>query len=553
MESRREQMLPTLTAAQIARLEPYGRRVRTFEGQILVEAGDAHRDFIVILSGVLEIIRPGFGGDADSFITVQGAGQFSGEMSTLRGLGSYVRLRVREAGEIISISDANLRTIVQTDSELMEIFMRAFILRRMGLIQLVQQTGKADLIIIGSHDSPSTLRLQQFLTRNATPFILKDVDEDPDGEALRERFHVPAGDLPVVLCRGQLVLKNPSNAEVAACVGMNPQIDDQRIRDVIVVGAGPSGLAAGVYAASEGLDVLVVEAVAPGGQAGSSSKIENYLGFPTGISGLALAGRALVQAQKFGAEVTIATSALRLRCDRRPFEVDLSCGVTVRGRTIIIASGAKYRKLALDNLADYMGLGVYWAATSVEAKLCGEDPVIVVGGGNSAGQAAVFLARDRRHVHMLVRRDGLEDTMSHYLIRRIEQCPDITLHTRTEIVALEGQRQLEYVTWRNGRGTAERQAIRHVFLMTGAVPNTKWLEGCLALDDKGFVITGPDLHVEGSLPSGWPLSRPPLLLETTIPGVFAVGDVRSGSAKRVAAAVGEGSVSVQLIHRILHD
>jgi thioredoxin reductase (NADPH) len=305
-----------------------------------------------------------------------------------------------------------------------------------------------------------------------------------------------------------------------------------------------------VYAASEGLDVLVIETVAPGGQAGSSSKIENYLGFPTGISGLALAGRALVQAQKFGAEVAIATSALRLSCDQVPFRIELSDEQTVRGRTVIIASGAQYRKIDLDNLADYMGLGVYYAATAVERKLCGEDDVIVVGGGNSAGQAAVYLSGNGRRVHLVVRSDGLAASMSRYLIRRIEESPDITLHVKTSLTRLEGKGRLEKVTWRGADGKSETHDIKHVFLMTGAIPNTAWLQGCVALDDRGFVRTGPDLHGN---PDGWPLSRPPLHLETTIPGIFAVGDVRCGSAKRVAAAVGEGSVCVQLIHRLLSE
>jgi thioredoxin reductase (NADPH) len=388
---------------------------------------------------------------------------------------------------------------------------------------------------------------------------LKDIDTDEDAKACLARFNLSSGDLPVVVCRGHVVLKNPSNAEVAACLGMNPQFDAAKIRDVVIIGAGPSGLAAAVYAASEGLDVLVIETVAPGGQAGSSSKIENYLGFPTGISGLALAGRALVQAQKFGAEVAIATSASSLNCDQVPFRIALSDGREVRSRTVIIASGAQYRKLALHNLTDYLGVGVYYAATAVEKKLCGEDEVIVVGGGNSAGQASVFMANNGRRVHLVVRADGLAQSMSRYLIRRIEESPNITLHTNTEITALEGKGRLERVTWRTGpNGKPQTHDIRHVFLMTGAVPNTGWLQGCVALDDKGFVRTGPDLHVpnlntQSGAHDGWPLSRPPLHLETTIPGIFAVGDVRCGSAKRVAAAVGEGSVCVQLIHRLLSE
>jgi len=547
LESRREQMFPKLTAQQIARLTPHGRRIRTTTGQVLSEAGESHRDLHVVLSGSLEIVRPGPQGETP--ITVEVAGDFTGEMSTLRGLGGFARVRVREAGEILAIGDSELRTIVQTDPEIMEIFMRAFILRRMGLIASEEQ---GDVILVGSMRSSGTVRLVQFLTRNTYPFFLRDVDSDEEAQAFLQGFNLSTADLPVVLCRGEVVLKNPSNSEVAACLGMNPELDDTKVRDVVVIGAGPAGLAAAVYAASEGLDVLVIETVAPGGQAGSSSRIENYLGFPTGISGLALAGRALVQAQKFGAEVTIATNAVRLSCDHKPFRIELSDGHTVRSRTVIIASGAEYRKLEIANLADYLGVGVYYAATAVEKKLCGDDEVVIVGGGNSAGQAAVYLSHNGRRVQLLVRSGGLSETMSRYLIRRIEEAANITLRVNTQITALGGKGHLEEVTWQTGPGgKPQTHNIRHVFLMTGAVPNTGWLEGCVALDEKGFVRTGPDLHVENGVPDGWPLSRPPLHLETTVPGIFAVGDVRCGSAKRVAAAVGEGSVCVQLIHRLL--
>jgi len=548
LESRREQMFPKLSAPQIARLSAHGRRTRTIAGQVLSEAGQAHRDLFVVLSGSLEIVRPGL--DGEQRITIEVAGDFTGEMSTLRGLGGFTDVRVREAGEVLAISESELRTVVQTDPEIMEIFMRAFILRRMGLIA-ADQVG--DVILVGSMHSSATLRLVQFLTRNTYPFALRDVELDADAQTFLASFGLSAADLPVVLCRGQVVLRNPSNSEVAACLGMNPQFED-RIRDVVVIGAGPAGLAAAVYAASEGLDVLVIETVAPGGQAGSSSRIENYLGFPTGISGLALAGRALVQAQKFGAEVAVAASALHLHCDGQPFRVDLSDGHVVRSRTVIIASGVEYRKLAISNLMDYIGVGVYYAATAIEEKLCGDDEVVVVGGGNSAGQAAVFLARNGRNVQLLVRSGGLAESMSRYLIRRIEETPNITLRVNTEITALAGDGKLETVTWRTGpEGKPETHAIGHLFLMTGALPNTAWLKGCVALDDKGFVRTGPDLHSESGAPDGWPLARPPLHLETTVPGIFAVGDVRCGSAKRVAAAVGEGSVCVQLIHRILTE
>jgi thioredoxin reductase (NADPH) len=548
-ESRREQMFPKLTAQQIARLAPHGRRIRTTTGQVLSEAGESHRDMHVVLSGSLEVVRPGLHGETP--IVVEVAGDFTGEMSTLRGISGFTRVRVREAGEILAIGDSALRTVVQTDPEIMEIFMRAFILRRMGLIAS-EEAG--DVILVGSMHASATVRLVQFLTRNTYPYFLRDVDTDPDAQAFLQGFNLSTGDLPVVLCRGEVVLKNPSNSEVAACLGMNPELDDTRVRDVVVIGAGPAGLAAAVYAASEGLDVLVIETVAPGGQAGSSSRIENYLGFPTGVSGLALAGRALVQAQKFGAEVAIATSALRLNCEGRPFRIELSDGNTVQSRTVIIASGAEYRKLEIHNLSDYLGVGVYYAATAIEKKLCGDDEVVIVGGGNSAGQAAVYLAQHGRRVQLLVRAGGLSETMSRYLIRRIEEAPNIALHVNTQITALEGKGHLERVICQTGpNGAPQTHNIRHVFLMTGAVPNTAWLQGCVALDDKGFVRTGPDLHVENGAPDGWPLSRPPLHLETTIPGIFAVGDVRCGSSKRVAAAVGEGSVCVQLIHRLLSE
>jgi thioredoxin reductase (NADPH) len=363
---------------------------------------------------------------------------------------------------------------------------------------------------------------------------------------------VRVDEVPVAICHGT-VLRNPSNHQVAECLGMNPQYDAGKVRDLVVIGAGPAGLAAAVYGASEGLDVLVLETHAPGGQAGSSSKIENYLGFPTGVSGRALAGRALVQAQKFGAEISVAVSAVRLKCDELPYRVEIGEGEPLKARAIVIATGAEYRKLSLEDPERFMGNGVYWAATPLEARLCSNEEVIVVGGGNSAGQAAVFLAAGCRQVHILVRSGGLADSMSRYLIRRIEESPNITLHSRTQIVSLEGEKQLEHVTWRSATGGEETRDIRHVFLMTGAVPNTRWLAGCLRLDDKGFVCTGEDLGAEDLPAAKWRLTRRPYPYETNLPGVFAVGDVRHGSVKRVASAVGEGSACVQAVHRVLAE
>jgi thioredoxin reductase (NADPH) len=548
IDTRRAQMFPVLTPAQMARLEAYGQRTRVAAGEILAQSGEREGRMIVIVSGSVEILRAGLAGEER--ITLHGPGEFTGEMGTLRGARSLVRAQVSEAGEVLIIDHDNLRKLVQTDANLSELFMRAFILRRMGLIE-----GEgSDIILIGSRHSADTLRLQQFLSRNGVPYHSVDIETDASVGDLLERFHVKVDEVPVVVCRAQTVLRNPSNQQVAECFGMNPQLDDATVRDVLVIGAGPAGLAAAVYAASEGLDVLVLETTAAGGQAGSSSRIENYLGFPTGISGRALAGRALAQAQKFGADVSVATSALRLRCDRRPYEIELSNGHTVRGRAVIIATGAEYRQLALANIERFIGVGVYHAATYLESRLCTAEEVIVVGGGNSAGQAAVFLSGGCRQVHILVRSGGLADSMSRYLIRRIEETPNITLRVRTELTALDGKDRLERVTWRSAADGADTiRDIRHVFLMTGAVPNTHWLQGCVPLDDKGFVRVGSDLRAEDLIATRWSLPRAPYLMETGIPGIFAVGDVRSGSVKRVASAVGEGSISVQLVHRALQE
>ena len=543
---RKAQMFPQLTAAQIARLSVHGTRRNMSKGEVLAEPGDRNRPVLVVLSGSIEVVQPGLSGEV--LVVVHTAGSFTGEMSTLQGIGTLVRSRVREAGEILVITDERLRTIIQTDTELSEIFMRAFILRRVGLLD----SKSGDVILLGSSHSAGTLRLQQFLTRNSYPYVNLDVNTDSSVQALLERFHVQAADVPVVLCRGAVVLKNPSNEEVAACLGMNQLIDDDRIRDLIVVGAGPAGLAAAVYGASEGLDALVLETGTPGGQAGSSSKIENYLGFPTGISGLALAARARIQAQKFGAEIRTAYSAMKLNCGARPYVIDLCHGHAVRARCVVIATGAEYRRLAIENVARFLGTGVHYAATNTEVRRCEMRDVIVVGGGNSAGQAAVFLAGRCSHVHLLVRSRGLADSMSSYLIRRIADAPNITLHANTEIVSLQGGEQLERVIWRTAPGDVpETHPIGHVFLMTGAVPSTRWLQGCIALNDKGFVRTGMDLTA-ADLADG-AAARPAQSFETNWPGIFAVGDVRCGSVKRVAAAVGEGSACVQQVHQALHD
>ncbi len=544
---RRQQVFPRLNDAQLQRIARYGERRHVSAGEILYDQGTSALGIHVVLSGAVEIVRPGIRGE--ELITVQRAGEFTGEVNVLAGRRALVRARVVEDGDVLVIGPQGLRRLIQDDSEVSEVLMRAFILRRVALIA----DGLGDATLIGSTHSAGTLRLQEFLTRNAHPYTFVDVDRDADVQALLDRFHVGVDDVPIVICRGDIVLKNPSNEAVAECFGLNAAIDHGRVRDLVVVGAGPGGLAAAVYAASEGLDVLVLETHSPGGQAGTSSKIENYLGFPTGISGQALAGRALAQAEKFGAELAVTSQAEQFGCDApNGYEIRLSNGAAVHARAIIIATGVRYRRLPLENLARFEGAGVYYAATATEARRCGDEEVAVVGGANSAGQAAVFLAAHARHVHVLVRGPGLRDTMSRYLVRRIEETPNITLHPHTELVALDGDDRLRSVTWRGAKGT-EPHPIAHVFLMIGAQPNSAWLGDCVALDDKGFVKTGMDLTGDDLSRTRRPVTRAPFLFETNRHRVFAVGDVRSGSVKRVASAVGEGSVCVQLVHRALRE
>jgi len=543
-----ERMFPTLTPAQVERIAAHGHVRLIRAGEVLVEPGERIVPFFVVRAGQVQIVRPS--GATETLVAVYGPGQFSGEVNMLSGRPALLRARASESGEVIELDHERLLALVQTDSELSELIMRAFILRRVELIA----HGLGDVVLLGSNHCSETLRVKEFLTRNYHPYSYIDLDRDADVQDLLDRFHVGAGDVPVLICRGEVVLRSPTNQQIADCLGFNDAIDQAQIRDVVIVGAGPAGLAAAVYAASEGLNVLVLETNSPGGQAGSSSKIENYLGFPTGISGQALAGRAYTQAQKFGAQVIIAKGAKQLTGDRRPYAIEMDGSLRVPARTVIIATGAAYRKPSIENLPQFEGAGVYYGATFMEAQLCRGEEAVVVGGGNSAGQAAVFLAQTAKRVHMLVRSKGLAESMSRYLIRRIEQNPAIALRTNTEIVALEGSNHLERVRWRDDlAGNIETHDIRHVFLMTGAVPGTKWLEGCVALDVKGFIKTGPDLSQEDLAAAHWPLARAPHLLETSLPGVFAVGDVRGGNIKRVASAVGEGSIAISFVHQALHE
>jgi thioredoxin reductase (NADPH) len=548
LEARRAQMFPSLDATQIARVAAFGSEQSFAAGALVWDQGDKGVPFYIVLEGELELFHPY--GDIEQSITVHHAGQFTGEMALLVGRGSLVRARAKTDLRALRVEQARFRSLVQTDAEISDVVIRAFILRRMALLS----EGWGDAVLIGSQDSAGTLQLQAFLVRCGQPYRYVDVDREPYVQATLDQFHVGIEDIPILICRGERVLRRATEAEVADCLGLNPPVEATRVFDVVVCGAGPGGLAAGVYAASEGLDVMVLEASTPGGQAGSSSKIENYLGFPTGVSGQALSARAVAQAEKFGASLNVACGATRLHCDETPIRIELAGGRSIRARAVVIASGAQYRKLDVPELARFEGTGVYYAATFVEAQRCGTDEVVVVGGGNSAGQAATYVARRAGRVHILVRGAGLAKTMSRYLVRRIEETPNITLHTRTRITALAGGEHLEKVTWRDdSTGQETQRPIRHVFCMAGAKPNAEWLQGCVALDDKGFVLTGTDLTPDVLAREAWPLARAPYLFETSQPGVFAIGDVRAGSVKRVASAVGEGSVCIQLVHKVLAE
>jgi len=543
-----EKIFPKLTPAQISRIEARGH-IRTVQlGEVLIEQGDISVPFFVVVSGELEVIRPS--GVVETLITIHSSGEFTGESAMLSGRRALVRIRATKPGEVIELNRQQLMALIQSDAELGEILTRAFILRRVELLA----SGVGDVVLIGSIHSSGTLRIKEFLMRNGHPYSYIDLEGNSDVQNLLDNFRINSSEIPIVICQGKVVLRDPTNQQIAECLGFNESINQTQVRDIVIIGAGPSGLAAAVYGASEGLDVLMLETGTPGGQAGSTSKIENYLGFPTGISGQDLAARAYNQSQKFGAEMLI-SKGTRLICKSKPYLVEIENGAQIPTHTIVIATGVEYRRPSqLKNLSKFEGAGIYYGATFIESQLSIDEEVIVVGGGNSAGQAAVFLAGTSKRIHMLIRSGGLAESMSRYLIRRIEDTPNIVLRPYTEIISLEGDNHLQSVRWRNNQtGQTEDHNIQHVFVMTGATPNTRWLDGCVVLDNKGFIKTGANLLPEELKASGWPLSRQPYFLETSLPGVFAVGDIRAGSIKRVASAVGQGSAAISLVHQVLQE
>jgi thioredoxin reductase (NADPH) len=535
------EILPGLTAEQIRRLEPFGTRERTPKGTVLIDEGDRDIDFFVVLAGSVEICHYADGGMKR--VVCHKPGSFIGDPSTLSGRAAIIQARADEDSEVLRIGTNSFHRIVVEDSELSDLFLRTFLARRSALIA----GDYSSIRVVGSRYTRDTHRIREFLTRNSLPFAFVDLEKDDGAAALLDTLHIRIDETPILICREGHVVRNPTDALLAHHLGFDV-LDETEICDVIVVGAGPAGLAASVYAASEGLSVTAIDHGSPGGQAGTSSKIENYLGFPTGISGQELAQRAVTQAAKFGARMANPVDAVSLCPKGAVYEVRFADGRRVRGRSVVVATGAKYQRLGCSNADRFEGCGIYYGATAMESEMCTGADVVVVGGGNSAGQGAVYLARCAKSVHILVRRNGLAETMSRYLIRRIEETPNIHLHCRSEITRLIGDERLRAVEYRDGQsGETVHVDAPSVFLFLGAMPCTNWLRGTLTLDDKGFIKTGADLQPDELTRSDWT----PTLFESSLPRVYAVGDVRSGSVKRVASAVGEGSIVVQFIHRAL--
>jgi thioredoxin reductase (NADPH) len=534
---------PTLSDHDLAALTARGHPRQVRAGEVLFAEGDRNRPFFVVLEGSIEIV--GHSKGAAHVVAVHHPGQFSGDVDMLSGRAILVTGSAAEDGRVIELSNAELRRTVDELPELGEILVKAFLTRRSLLIGEEFE----GLTILGSRFSPDSHRLRDFATRNGVPFRWIDLDADEEADALLRQFNIPASATPIVLGSDGEWVSNPSIADFARCMGMEATLEPDHVYDLVVVGAGPAGLAASVYAASEGLDVLTVDSLAPGGQAGTSSRIENYLGFPAGISGAELTRNALLQAQKFGAQITVPAKVRSLGLDSGERVVTLTDGARILTRCVLVASGVEYRKLDVPGFADFEGAGIYYAATEMEAKLCRGEEVVVVGAGNSAGQAIMFLTKYASRVHVVVRGQDLGTSMSRYLVDRVERMENVTIHRAAVVSGLEGNGHLSAVQVKSANGGQETLATNSLYLFIGADPNTDWLHGCVDLDRKGFVLTGNGLSPSVSDAERWrSTGRDPFLLETSLPGVFAAGDVRAGSAKRVASAVGEGAMAVGFVH-----
>jgi thioredoxin reductase (NADPH) len=544
---RAEQMFPILTPEQIARVAAHGRTRRVAADEVLTAVGQAVVSFFVITNGHVQIVRPS--GETETLVVVHGPGEFTGEANMLSGRRSLVLARASDAAEVIELDREHLLSLVQTDSELGEIIMRAFIMRRVELIA----NGLGDVVLVGSVHCSGTLRVKEFLTRNGHPHAYIDLDRDEGVQTLLDHFKIGAADVPVLICRGEIVLRNPTNRAIADCLGFNASIDETAVRDLIIVGAGPAGLAAAVYASSEGLSPLLLDRLGPGGQAGASSRIENFIGFPAGLSGADLATRGVLQMLKFGARMIAPVTVQKLTLARSGGDrhvLQLDCGAEIRCRVLLLALGGRWRRLEAEGADRFAGAGTFYACTGVEADLFDKQDVAVVGGGNSAGQAVMFLSEccPTRTVHLLVR-STLGPSMSEYLVERIRSAANVVVHEQAEIEALHGGRLLEAIRVRNyGSGAATQLSCAAVFVFIGAEPAADWLPAEIARDAKGFLLTGADVVASGQ----WPRSdREPCPLETSVPGILAAGDIRAGSVKRVGFAVGDGSLAVACAHRLV--
>ena len=544
MTSEQQIAFPILTPGQIDALMPWGRVRKVAPPEVLWAEGDRDFGFFLVLSGLLEIVESS--GEETRAVTVHQPGEFTGDVDMLTGRTSLVMGRVIERGEVLELDKSALQRVIGELPEISEILLKAFLMRR----TLLLDGGFAGIKIIGSRFSPQAHQLRDFAARNAIPFTWIDLEKDEQAERLLREFGVTPAETPIVIGRNGFWGSNPTVAQLAHCMGLEVETASGEIYDLVVVGAGPAGLAASVYAASEGLKTLTVDGVAAGGQAGTSSKIENYLGFPTGISGADLARNALFQAQKFGARISIPQNVVGLRCENGQRIVVLEDGSEIVGRCVLVASGVEYRSLSVPRLKEFESAGVYYAASEMEARLCRGDEVAVVGAGNSAGQAAIYLCRYAERVHILLRGSDLGKSMSRYLVDRIESTSNIVVHRRHTIVELDGETGVSSARVRDEESGQETVLpVRALFVFIGAVPHTDWLRGCVELDQKGFVLTGADLPQDVLESESWKAAeRAPFFLETSLPGVFAAGDARSGSVKRVASAVGEGSMAVSFVH-----